>query len=405
MKSIFKLSLGILTSIAGFLEAGSLGTSLQAGAAFGFRLLWPIALGGVCIAVLTEMSGRLAAVSHHPFAAAARERFGFTYHAAALGAQVLVDLLVLAAEIAGCSLALQLATGVDLRVWALPVTLVLWLMLWRGRFSLIENGVAVLGLVTLAFVVAAFRLAPDWGAVAGGLLPRPPEKDAARYAFLAVGILGATISPYLVSFYSSGAIEEKWSTRDLPMNRATAAFGMGFGAVIAMAALIVAAQVFLPRGIRIEQYVDAAPVLTTAFPRWGFALFVGALFIGCFGAALELSLDLSYITAQSLGWTWGEDQSPAADARFALVYTGALAAAGAFTLIGVEPLRLTLVSMALTVLVLPLPLVPLLVLLNDERYVGRHRNGRLANVAVVAILGLAVVLALVAIPLQILGGS
>ena len=65
MGKLLEVALGIVTGIGGFLEAGSLATAAQAGAGFGFQLIWAIALGSICIAFLTEMAGRLAAVSHH----------------------------------------------------------------------------------------------------------------------------------------------------------------------------------------------------------------------------------------------------------------------------------------------------------------------------------------------------
>ncbi len=106
------VALGIITSIGGFLEVGSIATAAQSGAAFGYQLIWPIALGTVCVIFLIEMSGRLAAISHHPLPAAVRERFGVKYSAVVLGAQTLVDFLVLSSEIGGASLGLQLITGV-----------------------------------------------------------------------------------------------------------------------------------------------------------------------------------------------------------------------------------------------------------------------------------------------------
>src|SRR5262245_58626440 len=67
--------------MGGFVEAGSISTSAQAGAMFGFRLLWAGVLAAIVLDVLLEMTGRVAAVSHHTFAAAVRERFGFSVHA------------------------------------------------------------------------------------------------------------------------------------------------------------------------------------------------------------------------------------------------------------------------------------------------------------------------------------
>src|SRR4051794_22216182 len=65
MNKLLEISLGIVTSVGGYLEIGSIATSAQAGAAFGFQLLWALVLGTLCIIVLVEMSGRFAAVSHH----------------------------------------------------------------------------------------------------------------------------------------------------------------------------------------------------------------------------------------------------------------------------------------------------------------------------------------------------
>src|SRR5438309_11818115 len=114
-----------------------MGTGLQAGAAFRVELLWAIALGTVCIAFLTEMTGRLAAVAQETVVGAMREDFGFSFQVWPLATQIIIDLLVLASEIGGASLALQLATGISLRVWAIPIALFVWALLWKGTFGAI----------------------------------------------------------------------------------------------------------------------------------------------------------------------------------------------------------------------------------------------------------------------------
>ena len=137
--------------------------------------------------------------------------------------------------------------------------------------------------------------------------------------------------------------------------------------------------------------------------RWGFALFCLSLFIGCIGAAFELSLDISYITAQTFGWNWGESEKPAAEARFALVYTGAIALATLPSFFGIDPLKLTMFSMALTVVMLPLITAPLMVLMNDKRWLKTHTNGWISNSAVIVIIVISFALAVLAIPVQLMG--
>lgn len=404
MKKIFELALGIITSIGGFLEIGSLITSVQAGAQFGYQLIWAIALGGLCLIFLIEQSGRFAAISKHTIPSAIRERFGFRFFLIPLVTLVLVVLLVLGAEIGGVCIALELVTGISLRWWALPVSFVIWLLIWKGTFGFIEKGSSLLGLITLVFLIAALKLHPSWRDFGAGLLPHLPGHDKTHYWFLAVSILGASITPYLFFFYSSGAIEDKWDESYLKTNRAVAGGGMSFGSTLAIAVLVVSAIVFLPRGIRVEHYDQAAMMLTPVFGYWGLILFAACLGIACFGAAQEIALEVAYFIAQGFGWNWGKDAEPKKEARFSLVYTIILILGALLVVVGLDPLKLTIFSMALTAATLPLSVVPFLFLMNDEKYVGEHPNGWLSNGVVLFIIGLSFVLAIVTIPLEIFGG-
>jgi Mn2+/Fe2+ NRAMP family transporter len=404
-KQIVEVALGVLTSIGGYLDVGAIATAAQAGAEFGFRHLWVIALGTLAVVFLVEMSGRFAAVSKHTIREGMRERLGFSFFVVTCTSEVVVDVLILASEIGGICLALQLVTGVSFRLWALPVGLFVWILLWKGTFGVLEKGVALLGLVTLCFVYAAVRLHPSLGDVAGGFVPGGGGHDAAHYWFTAVSILGALISPYLFYFYSAGAVEDGWGTDHVTTNRMVAAVGMTFGAVVACCVLIVAAMVFLPRGIRVDDYAQVALGITTALQgSWGFYLFAASLGIACLGAALEVSLAIPYVLAQGLGWVWGENKKPSEAPRFAATYTAALVIGIVPMLLGLDPLKLTVFSMALTAVFLPLAIFPFLVLMNDEHYLGEHRNGRLSNFVVIASVCIAFVLAIVTIPLELLGG-
>ena len=84
-------------------------------------------------------------------------------------------------------------TGIGFLWWILPVGLTAWLVLWFGNFSVIEDGIGLLGIVTLSFVVAAWQLDPDPRPIVSGFIPSLPHHDLTRYAFLAVSIVGATV--------------------------------------------------------------------------------------------------------------------------------------------------------------------------------------------------------------------
>ncbi|MDB4877205.1 MAG: natural resistance-associated macrophage protein [Gemmatimonadetes bacterium] len=404
MKKLIEISLGIVTSVGGFLEIGSITTAAQAGAGFGFQLAWVVVLGTLCIAFLVEMSGRFSACSKHTIPDAMRERFGVNFFAITLAVLLGVTLLVLAAEEGGIAAALEMATGWPIPAWATPVAILAWLLLWRGTFGFIENGVSALGLVTIAFAVGAAKMHPDYHAVMTGMVPSLPTHDRVHYWFVAVSVLGASITPSLYYFYSSGAIEDKWDASYVGVNRVIAAIGMGFGGFLSLAVLVLGALVFHPKGVEVQHYQQLPELLTGVFGRKGFWLVVASLGIACLGATVEIALALAYTIAQGFGWRWGEDLEPHDDARFSLTYTLLIAAAALFVLFGVDPLKLTEISMALTAASLPVGVFPFLILMNDREYLGEHTNGFFGNAVVMVISGLAAVLAVVSIPLQLAGG-
>jgi len=400
-----EVALGVVTSIGGFLEVGSIATSTQGGAEFGYQLAWALLLGTLSLAFLMEMTGRLAAVSKRTYGDLLRERFGYRFFLLPLAAVLVVSFLVLASEIGGVSIALQMATGIPFPWWAIPVALLGWVLLWRGTFGIVEKGTALLGLVAVVFAAGALKLHPAWPAVGRGLLPSAPSENRARYWYLAVSILGASISPYLYLFYSAGAVEDEWTIEHLGVNRVTAGLGNLFGGTLAVAALVAAALVLAPRGIRVDRYEQIAMVLASPLGRAGFVLFLATLCVTCFGSTLEIVLAMAYMLAQGFGWPWSENLKPGKDARFTTSYTVVILLAALPIAIGMNPLALTNLSMVATAASLPVTVVPLLVLMNDGDILLKHTNGWLSNGALVIIALLSIVLLVAALPLQLLGGG
>jgi Mn2+/Fe2+ NRAMP family transporter len=404
VKKIFNLTLGIVASIGGFVEVGSISTAAQAGSEFGFSLLWAIAVATLFVAALAEMAGRVAAVGKRSLAAAVRERFGFHFQIVPLGAELAIDLLLLTAEVGGAAIAVKMLTGIGFQWWVLPVGAAVWLLLWFGNFTIIENGVGLLGMITLSFVVAVWRLHPAPGPIAQGFIPAMPNHDWTRYAFLSVSIVGATVSPYLLNFYASGALEEQWTEQDLWINRLTAFLGMGFGSTVAMGCLVTAAIVLGPMHIKVDSYDQAALMFVPVFGRWAVTLFALSLGIGCFGAAVEITLNTGYVLGQALGWTWGIDRKRRDVARFVTAFSIVLLLSVAIAAIGFDPLKVTLISVALTVVIMPVIVLPFLVIMNETDYVKKHTSGPVGNGLLAALTILGALMAIVVIPLEIFGG-
>jgi len=404
VRKLFNVVLGVVTSIGGFVEVGSISTAAQAGSEFGFSLLWAIAAATLFLAVLAEMAGRVAAVGKRSMAAAVRERFGFHFQMVPLGAELVIDLLLLTAELGGAAIAAKMLTGIGFQWWIVPVGVAIWLVLWFGNFTVIEDGVGLLGIITLSFVVAVWRLQPDPGQIAHGFIPRLPNHDVMRYAFLSVSIVGATVSPYLLNFYASGALEEKWTEQDLWINRVTAFLGMGFGSMVAMGCLVTAAIVLGPQHVKVDSYEQAALMFVPVFGRWAVTLFALSLGVGCFGAAIEIALNAGYVLGQAFGWTWGIDKKRRDVARFVTAFSTVLLLGIGIALIGFDPLQVTLTSAALTVVIMPVIVLPFLVLMNEQEYVGAHTSGPMGNGLLAALTILGAIMALVVIPLEVFGG-
>jgi Mn2+/Fe2+ NRAMP family transporter len=200
-------------------------------------------------------------------------------------------------------------------------------------------------------------------------------------------------------------VEDEWDSSYLGVNRITATVGMGFGGLISAGVLVAAGALLYPRHIDFDRYEQVALLVTGPLGKWGYWLVGAGLFIACLGAALELSLDMSYVYGQGLGWNWGENLRPQEATRFSSVYTILVFAACVPIAVGVDPLKLTMYSMAITALVLPVVVLPFLVLMNDPHYVGEHGNGRLGNWTIFFVIVAASVIALVSIPLVIAGGK
>ena len=108
---------------------------------------------------------------------------------------------------------------------------------------------------------------------------------------------------------------------------------------------------------------------------------------------------------QFRGWAWGEEAHPKRHARFSLAYTVLLFLAAVPMVAGVDPLKLTNISMALTAASLPVTIIPMIVLMNDEALLHKHTNSWLGNAALGLLAVLSVVLLLAAVPLQLMGGG
>jgi Mn2+/Fe2+ NRAMP family transporter len=312
---------------------------------------------------------------------AVRQRIGFRLALVPLVTISLVNLFTLVAELAGMSLALEMATGYSYRLWSIPAVLLLWFILWKGPFSLIENGASILGMFILVFVWAAWKLHPPLHEIAGAMWrPETHGHPAALYAFTAVALIGSFVSPFQVLFYSSGAIEEEWGKDYLWANRIIASMGNIFGGVAAACILIVAAMLLFPLGMKVDQITQASlgPVMTLGAK--GLWLFIAGLFFCSMAAGLQVALSSTYAVTEYFGWHWKKDEPPVRSAMFHLVHMRFLVVSVLIVLSGLDPSKVTQGAMVFNAVALPFTLFPLLLVARDPVFTQPPlTNGRISN--------------------------
>ena len=401
MKKIFQIALGILAAIGGFVDIGDLVFNVSAGATFGYELLWVVVVGVVGIAVYSEMCGRVAAISQKAVFDAVRERVGFSAGLTTLIAAQIVNLMTLAAEVGGLAICLRLLSGLPYRWLILVAILVVGLIVWTISFEWIERIFGYGGLCLLVFAVAVVKLHPDWGAVAHGFVPHINTNDTALYLYFAVGLLGAAMTPYEVYFYSSGAVEEGWTAKDLSINRLNAMIGYGLGGVLSFTLMITGGALFLAEGIEPETLGTIAMGAQIPLGTAGLILALVGILFAVGGASIDTLFAGAYNLAQFMGWEWGRYRSNAGAPRFTLTWLVLLMLAFCVVMTGVDPVMLTEYAVIFSVVALPLTYLPILLVANDKAYMGTHANGRLANVLGVAYFVIILGVSLSAIPLMI----
>jgi Mn2+/Fe2+ NRAMP family transporter len=409
MKKFLNITLGVLTAIGGFVDMGDLVANAESGARFQMNLAWVVVVGVVGIIVYAEMAGRVAATSQRPVFELVRERLGPAAGLANLLASFFINFLTLTAEVAGVAIAMSLVASVHYVLLVPVAAFLVWVVIWRMPFELMERIFGLGGLALLVFVVTVWQLGPDWSDLfSAATHPGIPASETPfTYAYFAIALFGAAMTPYEVFFFSSGAVEEHWTRKDLALNRANVYIGFPLGGLLSLALMASTYLLFAPRDIGVDDLPQVLLPTAVAVGKLGLAAALLGVFAATFGAALETALSAGYTVSQYLGWQWGKFVRPREAARFHVVVLLTIAGAALFALSGVDPVKVTEYSIVLSAAALPLTYFPILIIANDPDYMGEYVNGRLLNTIGTVYLVLLTLVSIATIPLIIItkGGA
>jgi Mn2+/Fe2+ NRAMP family transporter len=397
VKAILKIALGVIAALGGFLDIGDIVFNTQAGALYRYDLLWAVALGTLGIAVYAEMCGRVAAVTQRPVFDVIRMRLGFGPGLVALVASTFVNLLTVAAELGGLAIVLTLLFDAAFSLFVVLAAIGIVIAVALLPFGGIERVFGYGGLMMLVFVAVIFHQDPDWTAVGNGFIPS--FSGSALYFYFVVGVFAAALMPYEVHFYSSGAIEEGWTTENLKENRLNAIVGYALGGILACALVIVSGYLFHPLGVEPTDLGTAALPAQGAFGETGLLLALGGILFCVGGAAIDSSFAASYNLSQFLGWEWGRYRGPEKAPRSTASWLLFLFLGLLIVLTGINPVEITEYSVVFAVVALPMTYLPILMIAGDRSFMGEHANGRISAAFGWLYFALIVVLAIVAVPL------
>ena len=394
---------GVIAASAGN-DSGGISTYSQAGAKYGYEMLWMMVLMTFSLVIVQEMAGRMGAVTGKGFAALTRERFGVRPTLFAMIMLLGSNAATSVAEFAGIAAAMELF-GVS-RYIAVPIgAIVVWLLVVRGSFRNVEKVLLALSLVFVTYIITAFAAKPDW-LVVGQALVTPTVRFDPGFFALAVALTGTTVAPWMQFFVQSNIVDKGTTVKEWALARWDVIAGAVAANIVAIFIIVTTATVLhpVPSSRNITEASQAAVALTPLVGQYATILFAIGLLSASVLAACVLPLTAGYSICEAFGWEAGVDRKFSEAPIFIGIYTFVIFVGAALILIpGINLIAVMILSQVLNGMMLPFLLIFMMVIVNDRRIMGEHTNGRIYNSIAWLTIAAAIALTVILLVLTVLG--
>jgi Mn2+/Fe2+ NRAMP family transporter len=384
--------LGIITGAADD-DCSAVGTYSQAGASFGYSLLWTAPYLLPMMVTVVYLSSKLGQVTGQGLFAAIRSNYSRTLLYCVLVGVVIGNAIEAGADIGGIAAALHLIVPLSQKLLVAIVALLsLSLQIW-GSYRLISNFFRILALSLLAYVLSAVLAQPDLHQIAHAILHPAIRFDRASLAIL-VAMIGTSLSAYLFTWQSNEEVEEKiaagqvrlrdrrgTSERHLRRTLLDVFFGMFFSALVMYSIITAtAATLFTSGHHNIETAADAAKALAPLAGHAASLLFtLGIVGVG-FLAIPVMTTGAAYDVCQSFNSANGLHLRLRDGKIFYGTIAGVMLAAAAMNFLGINPMKALVFAGIVQGFSTP-PLMLIIVLMtNRRRIMGDKTNTLLANI-------------------------
>ncbi|MGA2312052.1 MAG: Nramp family divalent metal transporter [Xanthobacteraceae bacterium] len=378
----------VIASIA-YMDPGNFATNIQAGAKYGYGLLWVVLLANVIAMLFQALSAKLGIVTGRNLAELCRDHFPRPVVWAMWVVSEIAAMATDLAEFLGGAIGLALLLHMPLLAGMAVTAVVTYglLMFERFGFRPIELIIgAMVSVIGLCYLVEMFIAPVDWASAAVHTFT-PQLADAAAL-LLAVGIIGATVMPHAV-YLHSGLTQGRMPVRDDGERRKVLRFSNQEVIVaLTVAGLVNMAMVMMASGAFHAGHPDVAEIETayhTLTPL------LGAAAAGVF----LLSLVVSGVSASTVGTMAGQMiMQGFVGFRIPIWVRRLVTMLPAFVVVGlgVNATNALVVSQVVLSIALPLPMIALLIFTGRRDIMGAFTNGRLTRVAALAATAVVLVL-------------
>ena len=377
---------------AAFIGPGTVITCTMAGANFGFALIWALLFSVIATLILQGMTARLALVTGQGLGENLRETITNSV------IQKLVALLIISAivvgngayqggNIAGAALALNthysvVFNGVDL--WPVVIGAIAFFLLFTGSYKLIEKAlIALVALMSLAFLITMFLVKPDFTAMLSGLLVPSIPTGA---TLTVVALIGTTVVPYNLFLHASSVCQKWQGIAHLNDAKKDLYISVPLGGLLSIAIVSTAATAFFGSQLSINSAADIAPSLEPLFGTWAKTFISVGLFAAGISSAITAPLAAAFALSGVLNWT-----SDVSDKKFKSIWMFILIIGVIPAAVGYKPIEVIWFAQVANGLLLPTIALFLLYLMNHSK-LGEYKNSMLQNAAAIFVIGIALLL-------------
>jgi manganese transport protein len=378
----------VVASIA-YMDPGNFATNIQAGARYGYELLWVVLLANLIAMLFQALSAKLGIVTGKNLAEICRQEFS---RPVAIAMWIVSEIAAMATDLAeflGGAIGLSLLLGLPLLAGMVVTAVIVYAILMLDRFGFRPIEVIIsslVGVIVVCYLIEMFIAPVDWRTAAlHTVLPSLPDSEA---LLLAVGIIGATVMPHAVYLHSGltqGRIPAHNATETrtvLRISNTEVVMALAVAGLVNMAMVMTASSAFHAGHSDVAEIETAYHTLT---PLLG----------GAAATVFLISLLASGVSSSTVGTMAGQMiMQGFVNFRIPIWVRRLVTMIPAFVVVGmgVNATRALVLSQVLLSIALPLPMIALLMFTRRKDLMGEFVNRRLTNVA--AIVGAAVVLAL-----------